>query len=77
MDRPHLAIYKDEKGKLTILEMGVDADPVIDAYKQCDKPGSTYLYHNVLPTKSKKLRGEDPPKKKATKKAPAKNSAKD
>lgn len=77
MDRPHLAIHKDEKGKLTILEIGVDADPVIEAYKQCNIAGSTYLYHNVLPTKSKKLRDVSPPKKKAAKKAPAKKVAKD
>lgn len=77
MDRPHLTIHKDEKGKLTILEMGVDADPVIDAYKQCNKPGLTYLYHNVLPTKSKKLRDVSPAKNKVTKKAPAKKVAKD
>jgi len=73
MDRPHIAIHKDEAGKLKVLEMGMDADPVIEAYKKCDKPGFTFLYHAVLPTKSKKLRDESPPKKKAAKKKVAKD----
>ena len=62
MERPVIALHKDEAGKLSILEMGLDADPVLEAYKKCTKPGNTYLYHRVLPTKSKKLRSE-PPKK--------------
>lgn len=73
MDRPNIAIHQDEAGKLSILKMGMDADPVIEAYKKCDKPGYTYLYHRVLPTKSKKLRGESPQKKKAAKKKVAKD----
>ena len=73
MDRPHLAIHKDETGKLSVLEMSMDADPVIEAYKKCDKPGFTWLYHNMLPTKSKKLRDVSPPKKKAAKKKVAKD----
>jgi len=56
-----------------VLEMSMDADPVIEAYKKCDKPGYTWLYHNMLPTKSKKLRDISPPKKKAAKKKVAKD----